>query len=254
MAKLILWILCCALVWCGVAVGESTPQLVPQFSLNMDDESDITLAWSPDGRFLSIGRGGGIGNGQFRVLTREGAVWGISDGLPSIRDCDWAPDSARLALTQQDGVSIVDVASMKVTSSLPFMPTENGRAARVVKWLPSGDELIVVTSDGVPNEFINGEVQAWRLTSGARRTLAKFKQQLWNDVVVSPDGKTIAIATDGVRLIDAVKGGQLLTLNTELREIKLAWSPDGRVLAARGISTGVAVTRFSASMLPAAKF
>ncbi len=121
----------------------------------------------------------------------------------------------------------------------------------MVKWLPSGDELIVVTSDGVPNEFINGEVQAWNLANGARRTLAKLQQQLWNDVVVSPDGKTVAIATDGVLLIDAVKGGPLRKLNTELRDIKLAWSSDGRVLAARGVLTGGSgyeVFSFDASM------
>src|SRR5437868_13436299 len=54
-----------------------------------------------------------------------------------------------------------------------------------------------------------------------------------NSVAVSPDGSLVATAADGVRLYDA-RTGTLLRAIGEAGDRSVAFSPDGRTLAAAG--------------------
>ena len=103
------------------------------------------------------------------------------------------------------------------------------------KFSPDG-RLIASTGGGNPfwrtiRKQTPGEIIIWDAYTGQRLRTLKGHKFAIPDIAFSPDGKTLASASDTVRLWD-VQTGKLLKEYGGTRSNAVAFSPDGKILAA----------------------
>jgi WD40 repeat protein len=135
----------------------------------------------------------------------------------------FSPDGARVAIGTYSKVLVVDVATGKVSREIAV----KSGFVRGVAWLPDGQSLVTGCFQAV---------EQWSVGDGANLRRWKVKGYA-NDVKISPDGQTIAAATEAgeVRLWTVVDGAERSVLEADDDPLlAVAFSPDGRLVAAAG--------------------
>jgi DNA-binding SARP family transcriptional activator/WD40 repeat protein len=204
-------------------------------------------AFSPDGRTLyTVGLAGEAiawdlgGSRRFGPRFRAG-----SGNLDPKSDIDSAvarfalsPDGRRIATTESSGrTAVVDRVTGRQLFETP--PARGGRVLDVA-WNPDGQTFVTVG--------VFGDVQSWHADDGSR---ADSYQGLFGQnahaVAINSEGTVVAAAAEGgyggdyVYLWDARTGKPLGTaLHTDVPAYDLAFSPDGKELAAALLGNGVA--------------
>jgi WD40 repeat protein len=154
--------------------------------------------------------------GAFRVQT-------VPVGRMSL-----SPDSSRLAVLGGSAVQVLDA----VTGRELFRLQEGTRSWRCAPvWSPDGRRLAVAAKQGVG---------LWDAATGLPVWTSPYPYLTTRAVALSPDGRSLAVAGAGVRLLSADTGAELFSLvGAELsalvgweREVHgVAFSPDGGRLA-----------------------
>jgi len=198
----------------------------------------LNLAVAPDGRKAVTGHQDGsvtawdLGGAQrlgrtFRWRTPE-------QGCPTT-PCFWvAPHSSLMAEALTGGtVALVDLRAQRLLATLP---PKSGPQANALAFFSSGRTLVIGGS--------NGHVVFWNVrTRSVARTL-RYPEPVWW-VAVSPDGKLLATQTqrqgssDSHVEVRVVSSGAVLYRHVvRFGHRGLAFSPDGRRLAALGCCEG----------------
>jgi WD40 repeat protein len=191
----------------------------------------IDVAWSPDGRLLASGGADPAvrlhtlnpdtppARAQYR--GHEGSVYSVA----------WSPDGRLLASGSRDAT--IRIWNLRQTRSLRTL-RGHGSTIQVLAWSPDGAVLASGSS--------GGNVRLWDPQSGATlQTLSGHERPVYG-LAWSPQGLRLASGSeDGtVRLWDAAQGEVLRRLSGSgaAHFAALAWSPDGRTVAAAGGDPG----------------
>jgi WD40 repeat protein len=179
-----------------------------------------SVAFSPDGRTFSSGSSdGGLylwqmgSNTPLSTLTADGPVTSL----------DFSKDGRLLAVGLETGVvKIWDVTSGSLLSTM------QGHSGSVnsVKFAPSGHLLVTGSSDKT--------VKLWDVDSGKVRYTIGSHTDAVLSVTFSPDGQIVASASLGqtIKLWDVVGRREIAVLRSVRNIPSIAFSQDGRVLAA----------------------
>jgi WD40 repeat protein len=189
------------------------------------------LAFSPDGKFLAVGEDdAGI------------TLWNVATG-DKVRRLDkckgkhdaivFLPDSKRLLVANHDGVvGLWDTHGRQLRKFDTKLPKPS---ALVVS--PDGKALVLGDSRAVPKQdWPAGLLSVWDIATGQERRRAETPSTVAG-IALSPDGKTVAYAQDGVSVIqvrDMESWKEKPRIEVpEGNARDLAFSPDGKTLAAR---------------------
>lgn len=204
--------------------GRQTGVMSPE--LNSTRRLDV----SPDGRFLLSADAGAL------------HVWSLPDGRPvremqphrgGATDARWSPEGHRMVSIGRDG----RLRAWEPTA-LPGTRVFEGHTSWVFAAAFSPDGRHVATAGG------EGAVRVWTHDGECVRTI-QLNALRCRIVLYSPDGaRLFAACTDGkVHVLDPASGEELgaIDLPTPSEGVSLAFSPDGKVLVAGGISNRVGV-------------
>jgi WD40 repeat protein/serine/threonine protein kinase len=184
-------------------------------------------AFSPDGKILVTA--GFVGQGE---------VWEVATGrsLPIYfplhsmeRAVAFSPDGKTLAGGNYSGtIKLWDVASDAGTELSWWRQKASIQAhsfaVGCLAFSRDGKTLASTSADG------GSRVRLWDLRHDPPRPTRQFKGQ--TSAAFSPDGKTLAVAGDAVKLYDLNTGKQLASSQSYLGAIySVAFSPDGKKLA-----------------------
>lgn len=189
------------------------------------------IAWSPDSARLASGAPDGA---RVWALGEDGGEQLLalsSEGLRGVHHVAFSPDGHRIMASSlaMAGVQIHDV-SLAGGAEWLAVPGEDG-AELAVAFFPDGRRLVAT---GAP-----GEVTVWDVERGEATLTLPRDGGVWR-LRVSPDGTMIALAggTDGddsVRVYDSGTGRERFAVHALKWVGGLAWSEDGRLLAAAGL-------------------
>jgi WD40 repeat protein/3',5'-cyclic AMP phosphodiesterase CpdA len=179
----------------------------------------ISLAWSPDGNILSSAsldssvRGWDLATGETLFVLEGRQATSLA----------WSPDGLTLLTTTPDGTIILwDPSKSRVIQSI-----ENPNLGRVTaaSWAPLSDKIAFSTTS-------RSVMIITPKTDGAMVNLQGRPGQVWA-FSWSPDGETIATASDSTIRIWGTHTGELVrSIEAHFASItSLAWSPTGQILA-----------------------
>jgi eukaryotic-like serine/threonine-protein kinase len=188
----------------------------------LDSVDVLALTFSPDGKTLATGDRKGMVQ-VFCVQGPRSAVRAFDAHQGPVSSVAFSPDGKLLAVGNAErGVQLMEAATGK-----QIRPTLQGSAVGGVAFSPDGKWLASAGSDGA--------VRVWDSESGREiRQLAAMDGKTLG-LAVSPDGKRFAVMADGsVRVLDAASGKVREQIHTGGALAGIAFSPDGKVLAAGG--------------------
>ncbi len=186
--------------------------------------STLCVAYSADGKTLASGGIDGHDKHSLRLWDVEGAKELRRCELPKDEppiSVAFSPDGKSLAaVVEEDDLRVFDTATGKPTHRLGHY-----WASRVV-FAPDGKALVSARGP---------VLRVWDPTTGKER-FQEFEghHSGVSAVAVTPDGKTIATAGDGVRLWDSATGKPTGHVEAKSHVAVLAFSPDGKTLAFGG--------------------
>jgi hypothetical protein len=216
------------LVASGAQPTAALPVLTSLGALDGPVGAVTSLAFSPDGAFLATG-----GRGREVLLWAGRTGRAVRDlrrrGLPAAED-DAAVSS--IAFTRTGAT----VAAGRISGAVTLWEATTGRELRTVRgpavaalaFAPDGRTLVVGHADGTAT--------FWDVSRGREVLTLRAHEGMVAALAFAPGGR--ALATGGwdrtVKLWDAASGRELRSFAAGYQVWCLAFSPDGRVLAAGG--------------------
>ncbi|MFN4261064.1 MAG: protein kinase domain-containing protein [Gemmataceae bacterium] len=193
--------------------------LRPTSTLSGHTDVIYSVAVTPDGTLAASGSLDGTLRLWDLDKKQERHVLGQASG--AIRDAEFTPDGAALALAGADGVALWRANSGTTEALFPKPPS----AARSVAVSSDGKLLVGVAADGTP--------WLWDVDAGKRRTDLKqgpFQVTLF---ALAPDGQTLVTADSAIaHLWDLTSGKWRRALPPHPDQIiALAFSPDSQYVA-----------------------
>jgi WD40 repeat protein/tRNA A-37 threonylcarbamoyl transferase component Bud32 len=181
------------------------------------------VAFSPDGGQLAVARPGAIQTWDLKT-DRDGSSIGTAEEVLSLA---YSPDGRRLAYRERGGsVTIRDAQTVGYMLSWHVSPYSSPG----LMFSPDGQRL-VAGGIGTSQSMI------WDATTNHEGLVAWLSSYGKQSIAFSPDGEHLAVASErqwGVMVIQAVTGMQIGSLATRSIGSHVAYSPDGRLLAATG--------------------
>jgi Tol biopolymer transport system component len=175
---------------------------------------DSQLAWSPDGRWLSVTRcSQDCLDPEYIVLSVDGRSLRRLPSTPS-----WSPDGQRLAVQGDNGDLLIGSPGGENLRSIGNFPMPSS-------WSPDGTQFAFIR-DGdawIVNADGTGETNATNFAAGGAF------QAIW-----SPDGRFIAVIQQSQLQIVRLDGGEVLPIDLGPGRdsfFGVRWSPDGARLA-----------------------
>mgnify|MGYP000108321578 CR=1 FL=1 len=204
----------------------------------------LSVAFSPDGRFLASG----CRNGKVTVwLVGNWLDFATFPHRGSVRSVSFSPNGSLLASGCQDGtVNIWDLGSRQRIACL-----KHGTWVNSLAFSPDG---MFLASGGYDGQ--NNTIKIWDVRSLTERVTLPYWGQVVLSIAFSPDGKFLASGSgviyttmwgqqewkDGeVKVWEVGSWREVVTLRRGKSGVSVAFSPDGRLLAAGGIDGTVRV-------------
>jgi WD40 repeat protein len=186
-----------------------------------------SISLAPDGRVLATAGA----DGTLRLLdVATGQALPAFVNADDVRSVTFSPDGQRLLVGGKDGAVRLWDATNGKPLGVEIRPNES---AKSYAFSPDGE---VVLSAGADNT-----VRVWDATTGKEIRKARPPIGPLSKVVVSPNGKRIAVAVDdSVTLLDVQTGKVLDRLASTVGKVTdVAFRPDGQRLAVAGKSGNV---------------
>jgi len=201
------------------------------------------LSLSPDGKMLAVAA---------LQPAEKFQVWNVNDSRriistdvgTGVTEVAWSPDGNKLAVVTgghiKDKNFAVDGGGIYLYDPLTWAPTltiSYTNFVGPVSWAPDSGKLVFASTTGNLEET---QLVVWDIRSNKNSTLGSPLVGGGGDVQWSPDGKLIAVPSDGnkVVVIDVVSGTIVRTLAHGSRIVALSWSSDSQRLASAG-SAGI---------------
>ena len=195
------------------------------------------VSWSPDGDWLASG-------GKDKTVR----IWNINTGEEELMlsghteaagSVSWSSDSRLLATSGSDRTIRVWDLWGEYRPRQPETLTGHTEMVWMAAWSPDGTQL-ASSSGEMGSVGDDPSVRLWKRASGGwqlTRTLLGH-EQLVRSVCWHPDSKRVASAShdNTVKIWDAETGDEILTLPAT-RSHTVAWSPEGKRLAAAGAAS-----------------
>lgn len=191
---------------------------------------EARAAWSPEAEMLAVGVGRRIELWSTEPDMRGEVVAQLPDHDAPVQSLEWSPDGSALVSSDSRGAIYVwDVAAQASAWASPFRGhQEDEQRVRAVAW-SSGSGLIATGGERsvrVLDPSTGGEVFP---PLGGHIALA---------VDWSPDGRRVAIGTDGsaVLIWEPAGGSRAQLLGSHRAAVlDIAWSPDGTTIASASV-------------------
>jgi WD40 repeat protein len=182
------------------------------------------LAFSPDGRWLAVGRGGQRAYIAQLVEVGRDQAGPILQGRDQAVYClAFSPDGRTLACGTEDAAWLWEPAAGRVLARL-----RRPAVVRAVAFAPGGNELALAEGRGVT---------LWRTATGETRPALAGEEGLVTSVAFTPEGRVLVSGAWGgtVRVWDVGGGRCLAAYQWGVgRVYAVAVSPDGMRAAAAG--------------------
>ena len=184
----------------------------------------LSLSFSPDGKALASASAWGKENGLVNLWDLSTKPDPSPRRLIKANTVAFSPDCKTLAIGHENqAVMLLDVATGKQRA----VHNTNSGKILCVAYSPNGKTLAIGSEDRT--------VKLWEPESGRELSYAHHNAVQW--VAFTPDGQTVASASarDGaVKLWNVVATPEPTTLQQKGEVLSVAFSPDGRILAAGG--------------------
>jgi WD40 repeat protein/MinD-like ATPase involved in chromosome partitioning or flagellar assembly len=175
-------------------------------------ESDLAVAWSPDGQLIATA----TVNGQVHIRDINGKLITMFQGnTDRIVDIAWRPDGQSIAVASADATVIIISVDGQVLTAL--IGHTDGIFS--IEWSPDGQFLATSSADAT--------ARIWRSDGTLIQVLAGHRDAI-RQVAWSPNGESLATASDdGTVLIWSLEGQMLLQIEHNEPVLTVMWNNQG---------------------------
>ena len=191
-----------------------------------------SVAFSPDGKILASG---GL-NSQIHLWDVETATHKATfDHGSWVNSVAFSPDGKTLA-SGSEGARIhlwdIEAATRKATFN-------HGSSVNSVAFSPDGKTLVSGGDGARAGGGLVYRIYLWNVETATYKATLDIDSSSWvNSVVFSPDGKTLAIGSEGARIhlwdVDASRIKIILPVRNTFPIHTVVFSPDGKTFASAG--------------------
>ncbi|TRU21283.1 MAG: protein kinase [Microcystis aeruginosa Ma_MB_S_20031200_S102] len=232
-------------------------------TLTGHSDSVLSVAYSPDGRYLASGSGdntikiwevatgkelhtlAGHSSGVYSVVySPDGRYLASGGGDNTIKIWEVATGKALRTLTGHSSRSLSVayspdsryLASASIDNTIKIWEVATGKELRTLTGHFSGVYSVVYSPDSryLASASADNTIKIWEVATGKElRTLTGHSDSVWS-VVYSPDGRYLASGNydNTIKIWEVATGKELRTLTGHSNSVpSVAYSPDGRYLA-----------------------